>query len=141
MINRRAKFEYELLEEYTAGIVLTGPEIKSLREGLSNINDSYCVISGSEIFIRNMFISKYRHDFSSSDNSERRDRKLLLTKKEIKKLTSKLIDKGLTIIPLSVSTNKYAKIRIALAKGKKLWDKRESIKNREIDRNLKRLVR
>lgn len=140
MINRKAKFEYEILEEYTAGIVLTGPEIKSLREGLSNINDSYCVLVDNELFIRNMYISKYRHDFSK-DNSERRDRKLLLTKKEIKKLSGKLIDKGITIIPLSVTINKRAKIRIALAKGKKMWDKRETIKNREIDRNLKRLVR
>jgi len=141
MINRKARFEYEFLEEYTAGIVLNGPEIKSLREGLSNITDSYCVLVNNEILIRNMFISKYRHDFSKNDNSERRDRKLLLSKKEIKKLSSKLIDKGLTIIPLLVSVNKYAKVRIALAKGKKMWDKRESIKNREIDRNLKRLVR
>lgn len=141
MINRKAKFEYEFLEEYTAGIILTGPEIKSLREGMSNINDSYCVLVNNELYIRNMFISKYRQDFSNNDNSERRDRKLLLTKKEIKKLSGKLIDKGLTIIPLMVITNKYAKVRITLAKGKKLWDKRESIKNREIDRNLKRLIR
>ena len=140
MINRKAKFEYEILEEYTVGIVLTGPEIKSLREGLSNINDSYCVLVDNELFIRNMFISKYRHDFSK-DNTERRDRKLLLTKKEIKKLSGKLIDKGITIVPLLVTINKHAKVRIALAKGKKMWDKRETIKNREIDRNLKRLVR
>ena len=140
MINRKAKFEYEILEEYTAGIVLTGPEIKSLRGGLSNINDSYCVLVDNELFIRNMYISKYRHDFSK-DNSERRDRKLLLTKKEIKKLSGKLIDKGITIVPLLVTINKHAKVRIALAKGKKMWDKRETIKNREIDRNLKRLVR
>jgi SsrA-binding protein len=138
MINRKAKFEYELLDEYVAGIVLTGPEIKSIRSGCANINDSYCLVSNGEIIIRNMFISKYDHDFSKID-SERRDRKLLLTKKEIKKITSKLIDKGLTIVPLLVSVGKYAKIKIAVAKGKKLWDKRESIKNRELDRRMRNI--
>jgi SsrA-binding protein len=139
MINRRAKFEYTLLDQYTAGIVLTGPEIKSLRSGRANLNDSYCVVVDGEIILKNMFISRYDYD-TDKNSQERRDRKLLLTKKEIKKITSKLIDKGLTIIPLSVSVNKYAKIKISVAKGKKLWDKRETIKNRDIDRNLKSYI-
>lgn len=135
MINRKAKFEYELIEEYLSGIVLTGSEIKSLREGLGNINDAYCLIINGELFIRNMYIGKYEYD--TSESNTKRDRKLLLTKKEIKKLTGKLIDKGITIIPLSVKVDKYAKVKIALAKGKKIWDKRETIKTRDINRRLK----
>jgi SsrA-binding protein len=138
MINRKAKFEYTILDEYNSGIVLTGPEIKSLRSGHANINDSYCVIVNGEIILKNMFIGRYDYD-NDKNNYERRDRKLLLTKKEIKKISSKLIDKGLTIIPLSININNYAKIKIAVAKGKKLWDKRESIKNRELDRRMKNI--
>jgi SsrA-binding protein len=139
MVNRRARYNYEILEEFRAGIVLTGPEIKSLRQGLSNINDSYCLIINNEVFIKDMYIGKYDHDFSKT-STERRDRKLLLTKKEIKRLSTKLIYKGLTIIPLSVKFEKYAKVQIGLAKGKKNYDKRESIKKREVERNLRRII-
>jgi SsrA-binding protein len=138
MINRKVKFEYDILDQYLSGVVLTGSEVKSLRSGLSNINDSYCLIVNDELFIRNMYIGKYEHD--NSDNIEtRKDRKLLVTKKELKKIKSKVIDKGITIIPLEVKIDKLVKVKIGICKGKKLWDKRESIKNRENDRTLKRM--
>jgi SsrA-binding protein len=137
MINRKAKFEYHILEEYLSGIVLTGPEIKSLRNNLSNINEAYCVFIDGELYIRNMYIGKYDHDFSSTQEF-RRDRKLLLTKQELKRLNNKLIDKGITIIPLSVSVQKYAKIKIGLAKGKNNYDKKMTIKIRDLDRELRR---
>jgi SsrA-binding protein len=136
MINRKAKFEYHILEEYLSGIVLTGPEIKSLRNNLSNINEAYCVFIDGELYIRNMYIGKYDHDFSSTQEF-RRDRKLLLTKQELKRLNNKLIDKGITIIPLSVSVQKYAKIKIGLAKGKNNYDKKMTIKIRDLDRELR----
>lgn len=137
MKNRKARFQYHILDEHTCGVVLTGSEVKSLRSGLSNINDSYCLIINDELFIRNMYIGKYNFDFSTKDNS-RRDRKLLVTKNEIKKIKSKLIDKGITLIPLEVVVDRLIKVKICLAKGKKLYDKRETIKSRDIERNLRR---
>lgn len=137
MKNRKARFQYHILDEHTCGIVLTGSEVKSLRSGLSNINDSYCLLINDELFIRNMYVGKYNFDFSTKDNS-RRDRKLLITKNEIKKIKSKLIDKGITLIPLEVVVDRLIKVKICLAKGKKLYDKRETIKSRDIERNLRR---
>lgn len=137
MKNRKARFQYHILDEYTCGVVLTGSEVKSLRSGLSNINDSYCLIINDELFIRNMYVGKYNFDFSTKDNS-RRDRKLLVTKNEIKKIKSKIIDKGITLIPLEVVVDRLIKVKICLAKGKKLYDKRETIKSRDIERNLRR---
>ena len=119
MKNRKARFQYHILDEHTCGIVLTGSEVKSLRSGLSNINDSYCLLINDELFIRNMYVGKYNFDFSTKDNS-RRDRKLLITKNEIKKIKSKLIDKGITLIPLEVVVDRLIKVKICLAKGKKL---------------------
>ncbi len=137
--NRRASFEYVFLETYTAGIVLTGTEIKSIRQGKVNLQDSYCLIHNDELFIRQMSISTYTEG-THYNHEPLRDRKLLLTKREIKKLTEKLKDQGLTIVPTRLFTNErgFAKVDIALAKGKKLYDKRDSIKEREVEREMHR---
>jgi SsrA-binding protein len=138
--NRRASFEYSFLEKFVAGIQLTGTEIKSIRASQANISDAYCVFIKDELYVKHMHIAEY--DKGTYNNHEpKRDRKLLLQAKEIKKLKSKLQDVGVTIIPvrLFISEKGYAKLEIALAKGKKLHDKRESIKERDIDRQLKRL--
>ncbi|HIY76202.1 MAG TPA: SsrA-binding protein SmpB [Candidatus Sphingobacterium stercorigallinarum] len=141
--NKRASFEYHLLDRYVAGIALLGTEIKSIRQGKANINDSFCAFFDDGLYIRNMHIAEY--SFGSFYNHEaKRDRKLLITKKELRKLRAKGEEKGFTIIPLRIFINErgYAKVEIALAQGKKDFDKRESIKERdskrEIDRAMKR---
>lgn len=137
--NRRASFEYAFLETHTAGIVLTGTEIKSIRQGKVNLQDAYCLIQNDELFIRQMSISVYTEG-TYYNHEPLRDRKLLLTKREIKRLTEKLKDQGLTIVPTRLFTNErgFAKIEIALAKGKKLYDKRDSIKERDVERDMQR---
>lgn len=137
--NKKASFEYFFLETFTAGLVLTGTEIKSIRDGKASIADAYCVIRESEVFIINMHIAEYT--FGNRYNHEpKRDRKLLLGKKEIKKIKAKLIDKGLTVIPtlLFINDKGLAKLAVALAKGKKMYDKRETIKNKDIQREKSR---
>lgn len=140
--NRRASFEYLFLEKYIAGIQLTGTEIKSIRESKVNITDGFCVFVNDELWARNIHIAEYKEG-SYNNHEPKRDRKLLLNKNELKKLSGKLQDRGLTIIPLRLFINEkgYAKMEIALAKGKKLFDKRESLKEkdakRQIDRSLK----
>jgi SsrA-binding protein len=137
--NRKASFEYTFLDTFTAGMVLKGTEIKSIRMGKANLSDSYCYINKGELFVKNLNISAY--DNGTYNNHEPlRERKLLLTKREIRKLDNQLKDKGLTIIVTSlfISDNGYAKMGIALAKGKKLYDKRESIKERDVNRELQR---
>jgi len=137
--NRKASFEYSFIQNYTAGLVLTGTEIKSVRLGKVNIAEAYAVFVKEELYIRNMDIGLY--DQGSYNNHEpRRDRKLLLQHKELKKLLSKLKDKGLTIVPIKLFFNEkgYAKLDIALAKGKKLYDKREDVKKRDITREMAR---
>lgn len=137
--NRRASFEYSFLETYTAGIVLTGTEIKSIRQGKVNLQDAYCLILNDELFIRQMSIAVYTEG-THYNHEPLRDRKLLLTKREILKLNEKLKDQGLTIVPTRLFTNErgFAKVDIALAKGKKLFDKRDSIKEREVERDMQR---
>jgi SsrA-binding protein len=137
--NRRASFEYFLLEPYTAGIQLTGTEIKSLREGKASIADAFCVFKGSELFVINMHIAEYSMG-TYSNHDPKRDRKLLLNKRELKKLLVKTKEKGLTIIPslLYVNEKGLAKLDIALARGKHSYDKRESIKNKDIKRDTER---
>lgn len=141
--NRRAYFDFEILEKLTAGIMLTGTEIKSIREGKANINEGFCFIHKDELFIRNMHITEYSHG-SHYNHEPLRQRKLLLTGKEIKKWGNKVKEKGLTIVPLKVLINErgYAKMEIGLAKGKKTHDKRETLKakdsKREMDRVMKR---
>lgn len=139
--NKKARFEYALLDDFSAGMVLTGTEIKSIREGKVSLADSYCLEQGMEIFVKNMNIAKY--DNGTHYNHEPlRDRKLLLAKKEIKKIIGKLQDKGLTLIPTRLYVNEkgLAKLEIALAKGKKLFDKRESIKDKDQSRERSRNI-
>lgn len=137
--NKRASFEYAFIDKYIAGLQLTGTEIKSIREGKSNINDAFCVFMNAELFVRNMHVAHY---FNGTYNNveEKRDRKLLLNRNEIRKLQNSLKDEGLTIIPLRLFINEkgYAKLEIALAKGKKLYDKREDIKKRDAEREMSR---
>ncbi len=141
ILNKKAKFEYELLDQYSAGIVLTGTEIKSIRDGKTSISDSFCEFNDlGELFIINMFIDEYL--FGNQINHQTRSqRKLLLNKNELKKLLKEVRNTGLTIIPLKVfiSENGFAKILISLAKGKKTYDKRHAIKNRENKIQLDRL--
>ena len=133
--NRQAYFNYFILDQYEAGIVLTGTEIKSVRKGSVNIKDSYIRIKDEEAFVINMYIAKYEEG-NIYNHDEYRERKLLLHKREIKKLYEKVKTEGLTLVPLNVylKDNK-AKIAIGLCKGKKLYDKRESIKERDIKRS------
>lgn len=130
--NRKADYQYFLLTSYTAGIVLTGTEIKSIRAGKANITDAYCSFIQNELWVHNMHISEYANG-SYNNHQPKRDRKLLLTKKEMRKLLSKLNERGFTIVPtlLWINENGYAKLDISLAKGKKLYDKRESIKEKD----------
>lgn len=134
--NKKAKFEYAFLDEFTAGMVLTGTEIKSIRLGKVSMSDAYCLINNGEVFLKNFNIAAYEKG-THYNHEPLRDRKLLLNKREIKKLINKLTDKGLTVIPtrLFISESGKAKIEIALAKGKKLFDKRESIKERDVGRD------
>lgn len=136
--NRKAYHEYFILEEIVAGIQLFGSEVKSLREGNANINDSYVFINENEVYLRGMFISKYKQS-SWVDHEEVRDRKLLLTKKQIKDLQKELKVNGITIVPLSVYTvNGRFKVRIGVAKGKKLYDKKTTLKEKDIRKQTDR---
>ena len=138
--NKRASFEYHFLETLVTGLVLTGTEIKSVREGKVQMQDAFCYIQNEELFIRGMEISPY--DLGTYNNHEpKRVRKLLAQKQEIRKLKAKREEKGLTIIPVKLffTEKNLAKLEIAVAQGKKLYDKRETIKERETSRNLKRL--
>ena len=137
--NKRARHEYFLLQEYTAGIQLTGTEIKSIRDGKASIADAYCSFTAGELFVRNMHIAEYV--FGTHYNHEpKRDRKLLLTKKELRKLLTKVKEKGLTIIPVTLFINErgLAKLTIALAKGKHAYDKRDTLKQKDIRREMDR---
>lgn len=137
--NRKAYYEYHIEAKLVAGIVLTGTEIKSIRAGKASFNDSYCIFDKGELFIRSLHISEY--NFGTHYNHEPlQERKLLLQKKELKKWESKIKEKGYTIVPLRIfiSQKGYAKVEIGLGKGKKVYDKRETIKKRDSDRDLKR---
>jgi SsrA-binding protein len=138
--NKRASFEYQFLDTYVAGIVLTGTEIKSIRQGKVNLQDAYCLFMGDELFIRQMNISKYSEG-TYFNHEPLRDRKLLLQKRELSKLQTRLQDQGLTVVPtrLFVTERGFAKVEIALAKGKKLYDKREDIKTRDVEREMARM--
>ena len=138
--NKRARFEYELLDQFTAGLQLLGTEIKSIREGKAKIADSYCYIKEGELFIKNMHISEYSHG-NINNHDPLRDKKLLLKKEELRKIDRKLKDTGLTIVPLRLFINEkgYAKLSIALAKGKKLHDKRQSLKEKDQKRETDRI--
>ena len=140
--NKKAGFEFQLLESYTAGIQLTGTEIKSIRAAKANLSDSYCIFENGELWVKNMHISEYKE--GSYNNVEpKRQRKLLLTKKELHKLLQKVKVKGLTIIPVKLFINErgYAKLEIALARGKKFHDKRQDLKLKEARREMRTVKR
>jgi SsrA-binding protein len=138
--NRRAGFEYELIDKYVAGIILQGTEIKSIREGKVNLQEGYCYFSAGEAFVKGVTISPYDQG-THYNHTPDRERKLLLKKSEIAKLTSKVEEKGLTLIPLRIFINDrgYAKMEIGLGRGKKFHDKRNSIKEKDIKRELSRI--
>lgn len=140
--NKRASFEYAFLDKYVAGLQLTGTEIKSVREGKASVSEAFCVMINDELWVRNMNINEYSKG-THYNHEPKRDRKLLLKKQELKKLNNKLKDQGLTIIPLRmfISASGYAKLEIALAKGKKIYDKREDIKKRDTERDLSRKLK
>lgn len=136
--NRRARFEYEIIDSFEAGIVLKGSEVKSLRAGKANLQDSYAVVKNREVWLLNMHISPYEQA-NQFNHDPIRTRKLLLNKSEILKLHAQTNEKGLTLIPLKLYfTHGVAKIELGIAKGKKLHDKRESIKERDVEREMRR---
>ena len=137
--NKKARFEYELLEKFSAGLILTGSEIKSIRNGKASIKEAYCFIENEELWIRNMHISIYEQA-STNNHDPLRLRKLLLNAFELKKIIKKLKNVGITIVPLKVFINNkgWAKIEISLARGKKQFDKREDIKKKDSDRQWAR---
>lgn len=139
ILNRRARFEYEILEELEAGIVLTGTEIKSLRSSKASIAEAFCQMVDGEMILVNMMIDEYKLG-TFYNHKSRRDRKLLLHRRELVKWERRLKDVGVTVIPLKLYINNkgIAKVLIGLARGKKLYDKRQSIKERDTDRDLKR---
>ncbi len=139
--NRRANFDYEISDTFTAGLELTGTEVKSLRQGHANINEAYGIEKNGELFISNMFIAEYSYRGYES-HAERRDRKLLLTKKEISKIIGELAKKGSTLVAMRLFFNDRgrAKLLVGLGRGKKLYDKRETIKERDWSRDKQRIM-
>jgi SsrA-binding protein len=140
--NKKAKFEYEFLEKFTAGLQLYGTEIKSIRAGKASIVEGYCYVHNGEVFIKNMYIAEYEQA-SYNNHETRRDRKLLLNRNEIDKLIKKKKDVGLTIVPISLFLNGkgYAKLDIALARGKKIHDKRQDLKTKDDKRSMDRAMK
>ena len=139
--NRAAYYEYFIEDKYDAGMVLVGTEVKSIREGKVNFVDSFCVFHQGELWVKNMHISEYRLG-TTNNHMAVHDRKLLLTKRELRKLENKIKEKGYSIVPLRIYFNEkgYAKLEIGLGKGKKNYDKRESIKQRDTDKEIKRYL-
>ena len=140
--NRRASFDYEIIETFDAGIVLTGTEIKSIRQGKAGLTDTYCLVINGELWGKNMYIAEYSQG-SYNNHLTHRDRKLLLNKKEIQKIAKAAEQPGFSIVPLRVFLNDrgFAKMVIAIARGKKLFDKRQSIKEREDKRAMERMFK
>jgi SsrA-binding protein len=140
--NRQAYYDYFIDDKYDAGMVLTGTEVKSLRAGRASFNDSYCYFHRGEMWIKSLHIAEYSHG-TSSNHDPLRERKLLLNKKELRKIESKIKEKGVTVVPLRIffSDKGLAKIELGLGKGKKLYDKRETIKQRDNQREMKKFIR
>ena len=140
ILNKRARYDYEIIEKFTAGIILAGTEIKSIRLGKANITESFCEFSGTELFAINTYIEEYTFG-NQFNHKARNERKLLLNKKELKSLARSVQAKGLTIIPLKLFTNEkgIAKLEIGLCRGKKTYDKRESLKEQDTKRDLARI--
>jgi len=142
IVNRRARFEYEFLEKHEAGIVLSGTEIKSIRAGNVNLRDAYCFFKKEELFVKSLFIAEYEHG-NYANHEPRRTRKLLLHRQQLRKLEKKVKEKGFTIVPVRLYINDrgFAKLEIALAQGKKVHDKRQSIKEKDVKRDLQRQMK
>lgn len=142
ILNKKASYEFSFLEKYVAGMVLTGTEIKSIRLGKASITEGFCVLLNEEVVVRNMEIAIYEKG-THYNHEPKRDRKLLLKKSEIRKLAGKMKDTGLTIVPLKlfISEDGWAKLEIALAKGKKLFDKRQDIKKKDTERETQRKLK
>jgi SsrA-binding protein len=137
--NRKAAYDYHLLQSFTAGIVLTGSEVKSLRAGEANLGDAFCKVDNGELFIHNLYIKEFAQA-SHYNHEPKRVRKLLLNRHEIRKIEGKLKEQGLTLVPTKLYFNEdgYVKLDISLAKGKKTYDKREDVKKRDVERELRR---
>jgi len=141
ILNKKANYDYQIEDTYETGIVLTGTEIKSIRDGKAQLRDSYAIIKRGELFLLNMFISPY-NEGNRFNHEETRSRKLLMHKKEIMKLSGKIQEEGYTLVPLKLYfKNNKAKILLGLGKGKKSYDKREAIKKRDQEREMRRIVR
>jgi SsrA-binding protein len=140
IVNRKAKFEYQFIKTYEAGIVLKGTEVKSIKAGEANLNDAYCLFTNGELFIKSMFIAEYDHG-NINNHETRADRKLLLRKSELKKIEAKTKEKGFAIVPYKIylSERNQIKLEIATAQGKKSYDKSQSIKERDAKRDLDRI--
>lgn len=136
--NRKAEFEYHFIHKFEAGLILTGAEVKSVKNAKASISEAYCFVNNEEIFIKGMHISEFKN-LGYAKHEPLRDKKLLLNKREIKKIINKLKDEGVTLIPilLFISDRGFIKIEIAIAKGKKLYDKRADLKEKDIKRDLK----
>jgi len=139
MNNRQAYFHYFIEDKYVAGIALLGTEVKSIRDGKLSFNDAFCMFDEGELWVRGLFIASYTHG-TANNHIEVHDRKLLLNKRELNKIQSKMKEKGYTIVPLKVFFNEknFVKVEIGLGKGKKLYDKRETIKSRDVEKDIKR---
>ena len=135
--NKKAHFLYEIIETFTAGIQLLGTEIKSIRNGKANLNDTYCIFEKGELYVKNMYIAEYEYG-THYNHTPRSDRKLLLNRRELNRLEKKIKEKGFTIVPITmfINENGLAKVNIGLARGKKLYDKREDIKQKDAKREL-----
>ena len=142
MNNRQAYFNYSIEDKYVAGIVLLGTEVKSIREGKLSFNDAFCLFDDGELWVRGLFIASYTHG-TANNHIEVHDRKLLLNKKELKKIQARIKEKGYTVVPLKVffTDKNLVKIEIGLGRGKKLHDKRETIKNRDVEKEIKRYLK
>jgi SsrA-binding protein len=140
--NRQAYFQYHIENKYVAGIVLLGTEVKSIREGKVSFNDAFCLLDKGELWLRGVYIAEYSHG-TVNNHIAVHDRKLLLTKRELSRLQAALKEKGLTLVPLKIFFNEknFVKVEIGLGRGKRLYDKRESIKARDTDREIKRYLK
>ena len=138
--NRKASFSYQIIDKYNAGIVLLGTEIKSIRNNLANISDAYCIFIDGELWVKNLHINEYSNS-GHKNHEPKRSRKLLLNRIELNKIETKVKEKGMSIVPIRLFSNEKGKIKleISLAKGKKIYDKRESIKEKDIKRDIDRL--
>ena len=142
ILNKKASFEFLLLQTFTAGIILTGTEVKAIREGKASLSEAYCLVANGEIWLKNMHISEYKQG-SYNNHEPKRLRKLLLNRTEIRKIESRLKEKGTTIVPTQLFFNErgFAKIDIAVARGKKMYDKREDLKKKDQEREIRKVVR